>query len=159
MSVLICGLTFKSLCSLRAVFLWLLLQHSISYNMTWMDEEKTVTLCLAEIESRWFVRWVSVRLEWSSIHSVKCYPHNTYQIPHIMSVSLLWWLLWPGIIMNKAVRFWLINCKSSQELTFRSKSCVCVWGGGCGCISSCSIWVTFAINILKRWRPLLKPVW
>lgn len=37
MSVLIC-LTFKSLCSLKAVFFWLLLQQqSISYNMTWLD--------------------------------------------------------------------------------------------------------------------------
>lgn len=39
MSVLICGPTFKSFCSLRALF-WLLLLHSISYNMTWLDEEK-----------------------------------------------------------------------------------------------------------------------
>lgn len=52
MSVLICGLTFKSLCSLRAVFFWLLFLQSISYNMTWMDGEKTVILCLAEVESR-----------------------------------------------------------------------------------------------------------
>lgn len=47
MSVLICGLTFKSLGSLKAVFFWLLLQQqSISYNMTWLDNQEIFFLWL-----------------------------------------------------------------------------------------------------------------